>query len=364
MGRRELYIALAFLVAGLAAYIVSAPAGEGAASTRSLAAWLERWRASGRQTNAESSLQHIGTTPVGSHITEVRFAGFSELHVIGEDRPDITWTLDVHAMGPDEAAARATAAAVGLQADDLGETLAVAARLPDRARLTLSVRLRVPARLAVRVETAGTADVSGVAAVRLENLVGDVKIRAIAGAVTGTQRNGALEVTDVGGATLTLNNSRATLQRVREETTLTVRNGDCRIEDTGGAVAVDATNAAIAVVRTGGALRINATGGGTRVSDPRERVHVDVRRGRADVDFDTPVPTSLIGTDAPVAITWTGDLPVAIDASATDGAITASDFGLTAEQHANVSRLVHAFGTRARVVVRTTRSPIVIAKRK
>ena len=92
-----------------------------------------------------------------------------------------------------------------------------------------------------------------------------------------------------------------------------------------------------------------------------------MRRAEVEIQLVTAAPVTALTTDEPLQVQIVADVPVEIDASASDGGLEqAGDFKLEVETAERVSRLTHAFGDKplARVILRNVRGDIVIGKRK
>jgi hypothetical protein len=194
--------------------------------------------------------------------------------------------------------------------------------------------------------------------------VGDVAVDRVAGEVTGSHRNGTLRVRDSGAVRLTLVGSTAVFERTAGETVLVARNGHSRVEAPEGPVSLDTTNESVVVTAPAWTVRANSTGGELTIDRPRQAVHLDTRRVLVVLILDRAVPITAISTDAPVELRLIGSVPIALDVAAIEGLISADAFGLTPERTRDEQRLEHQFGEAARVSIRNTRGPIVLASGK
>jgi hypothetical protein len=228
-----------------------------------------------------------------------------------------------------------------------------------------TLTLHVPARLTVRIDGARRTTVSSVAAVRLDATAGDASLQQIAGAVSGTHRNGTIAVADAGSITLTLAGANATIDRTRGETTVEVRNGACQARDLAGAFTVDASNASVELTHAMGTARLTISGGRATVVEPRGAVRIDARNAAVSATLERAVPLTTIATGGGVRLTLAREtLPIAIDAVADPGTIVATDLGLTPDVRDRTATLRHAFGNDARVALRIDGGEIVIARMK
>jgi hypothetical protein len=364
MGKRELLIAAGFLVAGVVAYFLTAEPAERPVLRHSLPAMVDEWRQNAAQSAARETVQTIGTRTLDRQVSEVRVSGFTRVHVIGEDRQDATWTLSAEASGPSAEAAREAARKTTVAEDRLGDSLLLSPKSPENSRQTSELTVRLPAGMAVRVESSRRVTVERAGRVRLEGLVGDVTLTSITGAITGSHRNGTLEITDAANVTLNLNGSKTTATGVSGELVLTARNGDIRLVRSTGSTSVDCNNVTLTIDEPAGPVRANVGTGALVITRPRGEVQADVRNARGDLSLDRAVPVTLVGQSATLAVALADALPISVDATITDGKIDASAIGLSPERVGNGAHLEHAFGTAARVTLRGTRGEIVITRRK
>jgi hypothetical protein len=365
MGKRELLIVAAFVCVGILAYELTAPPPRTGERRFSLSALRDAFRPRRGPAAGRATVAHDGTWAAPASLAELNIAGVSAVVVTGEPRTDIAWAMAVEAMASDEAVAKRNADQVTIGADEMGSILAIVARAPRGVRQTSTLTLRVPARLAVRVDGARRTSVSSVAAVRLDATAGDARLERIAGAVTGTHRNGTIAIADAGSIALTLAGANATVDRTRGETAVEVRNGTCQARDLAGPFTVDASNASVELTRSAGAARLTVSGGSAAVVEPRGSVRIDARNAAVSATIDRAVPLTTIATGGGVRVTLARDpLPIAIDAVADPGTIVATDFGLTPDVHDRSATLRHTFGDEARVALRIDGGEIVIARTK
>jgi hypothetical protein len=368
MGKRELVIILAFVVAGVLAYQLSVPASEEGTPRFSLSSMMARFRREIRGNRASASVTTRRALELSRGLTEARISGIAHVTVTGEARQDIEYALSVESNGPDDASAREFAARTRLIEDRVGSVVILRAEYPREMRQVASISLAVPARMGIRVDGyqgGATIEVSNTGSLQLDGVVGDVRVSRMAGAVTGTHRNGDLVVADAGDVSLTLVSSNTTLERLRGRILLVARNGRSQITDAAGPIEVEATNEDISIARPADAVRIRGSGGAVRVDDPGGEVNIDVRRSAVDVMLARARPLTILTTDAPLRLHLVGPPSVSLDALAAEGTIDAVDFSLTPEAVDQDARLRHTFGTAAAAVaLRNRRAPIVIDRAK
>jgi hypothetical protein len=364
MGKRELFIALAFVAIGVIAYHLTAPAPVAGRQGFSLSRIWNDARRGIHGNAAEGTASSQETLPAPAGLTELRVQGLlsGRVRLIGESRGDIAYVLSVQSTGPDPSAALEYARRVRLKADDLGGALTLQAEYPKVGRQSATLEVRLPSRLAVLVDGAGGVEVSNLAAARLDGVAGDVTVSSVAGTLAGSHRNGSFTVEDVGSVKLTLQRSRASFDRVAGALTLDVRDGECRVVDVRGPIEIDEVRAEVTITNPRGPVRVGGTDGRVTLVHPAAESAVDVRRAEVEVQLAASVPLRLLTTDDTLRLLLEGPPAITIDAVASQGHIDAAAFGLQAEQVDQESRLAHAFGANGapRVSLRNTRGEIVI----
>jgi hypothetical protein len=375
MGKRELLIVAAFVAMAVAVYEWTAPRAPAGAARFSIAHLVDNVRRA-HGGGGTGSVTHTGTLPVSAALTELRVSGITRLTVAGESRTDIAYALQVDASGADNASALDAAERTAVRPDDLGNVLSIdaawpppdAGRGPGRpARLVTHLTLRVPARLGLHADGSRDLDASGVAWVALGSLVGDVRLRAIAGSVTGAHRNGKLTIEGAHAVTLSLVSSETTLTGVGGPIGLLARSGQIHVDAPAGPVAIDATNEDVTIVDAMDHVLVDGSGGHLTIDRPRGTTTIDVRGTTVDLTLDRPAAVTAFAADAPLRLVVDGAPAVAIDARATDGGtITATGIDAPLRTDGGTTSLAYAFtgGATMRVALRNRHAPIVIDQRK
>ena len=366
MGKRELFIALAFVAAGVIAYQMTAPEPAPGQAGFSLSRVWNRARQGVRANAAQATATSRASAEVSPQLAELRVDGLltGRVRLVGETRADIAYELTVRSTGPDPQTALEYARRVRVQTDDLGSALTLRMDYPRDVRQSALLVVRLPARLTVLVSGGGGAEVSNVAGAQLDGIAGDVTVSAVRGTVAGTQRNGSIAVTDAGAVKMSLQRSRASFARIAREVTLDLRDGECHVSDAGGPVEIDEVRAEVTLVRPAGPVRIGGADGRITIVDPRARSSVDVRRAEVEVQLSAAAPLTLLTTDDTLRLLLDGPPPVTIDAVATLGRIDAREFGLQPEERDQEQHLAHDFGASGapRVSLRNARGEILIKK--
>ena len=368
MGKRELFIVVAFVVVGAAVYSLTAPPakpGEQGLSIGKIFSGIKK------EISANASSAHITSTgriPAPASLTELRVstARSVPLTVIGEERDDIEYEMPIDSTGPDEATAKEWAGKVQLRKDDLGSALGLTTYFPDEGTQNAALTLKVPARLTVRVENSSQIKVTKVAGVELKNPTGEVTLTSV-GTVTGIHRNGDLTIEGATAVDLNLVSSRSKIRNASEGITLNARSGECSIADSTGPIAATVTNVELVVTLSRNTLVVKGDGGRLKVLNPEKKVNVDVRRMLVEVDDSQSGggDFTIITSDEPIRFTFKDIADVAIDAIAAGGTIRADEFGLKAANETGTSKLSTApANPRAHIVLRNSREDIVLIKRK
>ena len=365
MGKRELFIILGFVVVGVLAYQLTAPASTSSGGFSFPKMWeAMRREVRGDPARAETTL--TGSFEVAPTLTEVRFDGVSRLHVFGEARKDIAYELKVESNGPDDATALSYAKRAVLKTDDMGTGMAFRIELPPEGRQTTELTLKVPLRLAVRVQGGSRLEVSNVASVRLEGVSSTVKIGSVAGPVTGTHRGGDMEVRDVGAVRLTLQGTHAKFHEISQPMMLDLRNAECELTQPKAMVEIEESNSRVTIREPLGPVRIGGERGRVEIEAPASETRVDVRRAEVEVLLRAAVPLTLVTTDEELRLMLDGPPAILLDAVAPNGEISTPGLDLKAETADREARLTHAFGEHAtaRVSLRNLRGEIVIRMTK
>jgi hypothetical protein len=368
MGKRELIIAAAFIVIAVVAYQVTAPppkSGEHAFSLSTIFSGLKREM---QANSATATVVKVGTIAVRPGATELRLTTSRSVPVtvVGERRDDIAWEASIESTGPDEATAKDYANRTTIQDDDLGIAQRLDLNFPKDGQQSAKFTLKVPTRLLIRIEGSGRASVSGVRAVDLRNVLGEVAINDIKDLVSGSHRSGDLSITHAGAITLTLSSSRARLNEIAGPINLTGRNGDCTVAGSHGAIDAAMTNVELTITDHQGAIRVSGESGRLRIALPTKELAVDARRMVVDVTMGVAIPATIVTSDEIIRLTLAGPPGLTVDALNTaGGTIRADDFGLKPTVHERESKLSAPIGGGGpRVVLRNSNAEIVIALRK
>jgi hypothetical protein len=364
MGKRELLIIIGFVVVGVLAYQLTAPASTSSEGFSFSKIWEHmRREVHGNPSRAETTL--AGSLAVTPGLTEVRFEGISSLRVLGETRADISYELKVESNGPDEATALAYAKRAKVKTDDMGGSMAFRIERPPEGRQTTELTVKVPVRLAVRVQGGSRLEVSNVASVRLDGASSTAKIFSVAGPVSGIHRGGEMEIVGVGPVRLTLQGTHAKFLEMAHPVVLDLRNSECEIDRPKEAVEIETMNSEVKVIQPAGTVRVGGERGRIEIEAPSGETRVDVRRAEIEVLLREAVTLTLVTTDEPLRLLLEGPPSIRLDAAAPSGEISTPGLDVKPEASDREARLSHTFGDGdSRVSLRNLRGQIVIRMAK
>ena len=298
MGKRELLLIAAFVIAGAIVYQVTAPPPTPGERSFSAGRLIENIRREIRGNRASADITTTSTHGVEAGVTELRVLLQSgELTIAGEDRQDITVELQVHSNGYDDAEAQRLAKETVLKVDRAGGRLIAEVKFPVPGRQRANLVMHVPSRLQLKVEpSSARSRVANVADVELSNSRGESEFKQIAGRVSGNYRGGELQIVDAGGLKLTTVGTDVRLEQIRGEVTLNMKGGELRGSNIGGPIDLDTIGTDISLEKlekTTGILRINAVGGSVSVKGLRSEGRIDVRGAEVDVVVERAAPLAI-----------------------------------------------------------------------
>ena len=328
MGKRELLLIIAFVVAGVIVYQATAPPPAPGSRGVSIGRIIDDLRREIRGNRASAEIRRSSTYAVAPGVTEIRFReGFSELTIAGEDRDDIALDMRIVSNGADQAEARKWAEETQVKVDTTATGIALAAEYSKGGDQRGYFTVKVPARLAIRTDQAANrASIAGVAGVEMVTARGDTTIRQISGRVALTHVGGDLIIDNVGSLKLTGRRTQATLTGIRGELSLDVQqNSEVVATGAAGPIAVEARSSEVTLSKLEGArgpVRVNAVGGSIALRGLGTEARVDGRNTEIDVEIAKPVPLTVYNEgDEPIDIT-PPEGGYTLDAVAADGRIS------------------------------------------
>jgi hypothetical protein len=328
MGKRELLIAVAFLVLGFGVYQFTAPPADPSSNGFSVGRLIDNIRREIRGQRVTADATFATTHPASSTVREIRLEfRTGSVTIIGEERDDIAAEMLVRSTGYDTAEAQRLAKESILTFDDAGELVIIRGKFPVEGRQTPKLQLRVPARLGIRMDEKGASlEVSNVASLLVGGGRGPSTIQHVPGAVTFTQRGSELAITDVGSLKLNIASGvEARVSTVRGDAIFTLQGGELRAEDLNGALQVEMRNADAQftkIEKLKGPIRVDAAGGELTFIGLRTETRIDARRTDIRIEHAGGAPLSVYNDgDETIELT----IPpggFTLDALAVDGDIT------------------------------------------
>lgn len=368
MGKRELLILLAFVIVGGLVYQVTAPAADPSTNGRSWTDVFRNVRGEMFGSRSRLAISRDVKASVGPDVEVLDLGDLAgQITVVGEDREDIEAQVRVSLLGENEGEINTAAAQLVVKGEERDKALVLTLSHPDEWRLSsgrvaADVTMKAPRRLLVKLAGRGTVNLQQTAGASLEIARGTVNLRDLTGPVTGTFRDGSL---DVAGATKVEVETRrvsVTLARIEGAIDVEAVDGQVRGAQLPGPIELDVRRVMVDLDEIAG--KVSITGGDgradlRRLSGP---LTVDVERMAFAGVMRKAVEVDVEVADAPLEFT----LPpggVTLDAEATDGTIQAPDTLPKPEREGNTERLkaevkgggpaVRLRGVRTAVVVRT-----------
>ena len=324
MGKRELGLILAFVVAGAIIWQVTAPKAEGPGF--SMSTWLSNVRREMRGRNASAELTTAPAIPVDASISEIRLTLRGEITIIGEDREDVGSELNVVSNGTDEAEAKQLASETRLKVSKFADSVVIALAFPEPGRQEAKLTLRVPARLRIQLDGRGTAKVSGVSAVTLARSNGEIELTDITGLVKGEHRSGTLVVQGAQAVDLYSVSSETTISGVREDLSLNSRGGEARISKSPGKVTITAGDSRVRVDGPTGMLRAEIVDGELDLRDVSSEIDIDARETPVTVAWARVATTKIQVREGSLEITPPSDASAySLDARLSGGELRVPD---------------------------------------
>jgi hypothetical protein len=369
MGKRELLLVVAFVIAGAIVYQATAPPPAPGERSFSPTRIIDNIRRGVRGNRASADLASTATFPVDGAVTNLEVTwpkgSPTEITIIGEERADIGSELNVHSRAFDDAEAQQTAKATVLKVGPAAGGLVAMMDFPREGMQTATLTLRVPSRLQVKVDAARSRTrITNVAAVEIENGRSNTEIRQVKGRVTGNYRGGDLRVAGVGSVKFTTIGADVRLEQIAGETSMNMRAGNLRGTELGGPIDVEATGVDIELEKlqkATGMMRITSTGGSVSVKGLRTDARLDARGSGVDVVVDRAVPLAIYSEGGAAVEITPPPGGYQLDAVATDGNITVPEGTVEVTTTADGHRAAGAIkGGGPLITIRTSHASITV----
>lgn len=297
MGKRELGLILAFIVAGVIVWQFTAPKAEGEGF--SIGRLISHARREMQPRNASAEVTTHPSIPIDASTNELRLtlSAGGDLIIKGEDRADIGAELKVISDGVDEAEARKLAGESTLKVSRFADSVIVGWQFPDPGRQLPKLTLLVPRRLRIQLDGRGTAEVSGVDTVTLARQSGELKLASITTMVKGESR-GTVTIDGAQAVDLSIANNETVLKGVRGDVKLNVRAGEVRMDKSTGRVQITGTDARIRMDGVGGELRLEMVEGDVELNGVSAPLDIDTRSTPVTIDWLSAAPAKIQVRDA------------------------------------------------------------------
>ena len=324
MGKRELLLVTVFVIFGVLAWQLNAPASDPNRRQWSVGGIIENIRREVRGNQSRTQVASTHTIPSPATVKEIRIANFpTDVTIVGEDRADVEYELNVESRGYDDAEAKRTAEATKVLVDQAGELLTLTLEYPREGRQTAKLAIKVPKRLALRVdEKGGRLQASHLATITIGGGRGETILSDVAGQVQASQRGSAITIANVGSLRLTtINTGEVKISGVRGDSILNFTGGEIRADNLEGTIEVESRNADMKfdnLAKARAPIRINATGGEIVLNGVQVETRIDARRAEVRVDQPTAAPLSVYGDGETIEVTLPSS-GFTIDAMATAG---------------------------------------------
>lgn len=368
MGKRELVLVVFFTVIGVVVYQFTAPAR--APGTEG-ASFSGIWHSLQHHIRGNPAVASVDSTQSaaadGIHEVRLTIPNASTVTVTGEERQDISASLNVEARGFDDAEAHATATAPHLTLERAGDAVLVRTanergRPPSTPAPQVTLILRVPRQVAVHVEpNSGPLTITNVASVEVMGSRGVLQVSSIGGTAQITHSGGRLTIDGCQDLKLT---NRAGVSTIRNIT------GEASIEPTGGQLALDHVTGPLEInshaadlTLTGldalkAPLRVDAVNGKLQIDGLRTDTQIESRGTPIDVTLAATAAVTIYSTAEDIAIT-PSSAGYTLDAVATNGRVAVDDAQLTVSTSGDDQRANGPVrGGGPMLVLRTTRADI------
>ena len=310
MGKRELLLAVGFVLVGLVVYQFTAPPPDPKARGFSISRIIEGIRKEVRGRPESAEITHSYTKPAPDALKEIRIRmAVGGITVTGEDRADIQAELKVLSNGYDKAEAEKLANATTLKFDEAAGVLIISLDDPVEGTQRPKLRLKVPARLGVRIdEKNGELTITNVALVTMGVTRNTTTVSNIPGAVSLTQRGSTATLTDIGSLKLTTAaGAKVRVAKVSGDTMLSLGTGEFRGESLAGGLEVDCNSTDVQFDKLEGLkgpVRVNASLGKVAFMGLKTDARIDGRETEIRVSMAAPVPLAIYNDgDEPIELT-------------------------------------------------------------
>lgn len=324
MGKRELGLILAFIVAGVLVWQVTAPKDDRPGF--SVSNFLDNARREMRGRNASAEVTTSPAIPIDAGIAELRLTLRGEVTIVGEDREDVATELRVESNGFDEAEAKQLAGEVALRVSRFADSVVVGWQFPDPGRQQPRLTLRVPSRLRLQLDGRGTVTISGIETLTLARTTGRLQVTATGGLVKGEHRGGGLTIEGARAVDLYSVSTETVIRDVREDVRLNIRGGEARILESRGQVTVTSGDARVRIDGASAAVRAEVVESELEMHDIAGEIDIDARSTPVTVAWARIATAKIQARDGRVEIVLPADAATySLDVRMTNGELRVPD---------------------------------------
>lgn len=361
MGKRELWLVVAFVVIGTVLYQATAPPSP-EASGFSLRDMFRAARGHMGDRSATRSLTRHLTLNVPDGVDELALDDFrGRLEVVAGEGETVEVSIDLTLHGIDEDDLDLQEAGLRLHTETDGARAVVKTGHHELSpHPDMVMRVRVPRRLGLQLSGRGAAEITGVARAAFDDYRGDLVVEEVAGPITGSHREGRAEFGP--GAVVDLETERSTLRLVRPAAvTLRAEATDVEVMDAAGPVSIEQERCTLEVLGGDGPIEVEGEGGTIKLRNVRSEVRIEAERLTVSMTMAAAVPVRLQieADDVDVMLPNEG---VEIAAMVDGGELRAPE-GLTATTADRVQRVTGAVnGGGPRIDIDVTRGSLTIRR--
>ena len=367
MGRRELFLIVAFLILGGVAYQVTVP--DTTPSRAGFGDVFKRWQREITGARATRLAERTFTATATPTTRRVRIEGFSgRLVVQGVDGDEATAHLKVQVGGTDEADAAAAVSALVTEWRVDDTELVVSVRHPDEWRVQVrrvpgELAITMPRRLGLHLDVdGGMAEVGDVSGVTLDSGRTNVTLRRITGKVDGEMSDGSLDITKAASVSVETRRTTVSVDGVSEGARFESTDAQLELMNVAGNIELDVRRLRVRIIAPGGGVRVEGSDVTLDIDDLRGPLDVDSTRTRVTADVAVLAAVSVETTDGAVVITIP-DGPLSIDAENEVGPIELPDPAPAGEREGLVERRKARYGVGGpELLLRNKRGPISVSR--
>ena len=284
MGKRELLLIVAFVIAGAIVYQATAPPAGPNERGFSLSGVIAKVRREMRGNRSTAEETRVTTHELDPAANEIRISGsYAEMTISGESRSNVEVRIRITSTGYDDAEAKELVGETyrRFKVDRAGGAFRLVSDYPEPGSQRAFVTIAVPAKANVRIEQGAPRTViTNVGSLEATGVRGEWTVKKVSGRTTVNHRNGRVVLEDVGALKLTGRGSDVTVSQVRGDASFSMQSGELRAAAIRGSTEIEAQNTEVTMRKlegTKGPFRVNTTGGTVMLDGLESEARVDGR---------------------------------------------------------------------------------------